>query len=134
MFLFSGLSRRTSEPFSPFFFSFSRSCYRPRPFEYREPLALYVPPRRPLWIWRRGDSRHICMNVPNAMLTETIRQYYEGWYGEFVTTNLNIQDWHLLVPEFPGPGTSLRPEVCERPDAKIVVSDQTEGHYPGWKQ
>ena len=74
------------------------------------------------------------MNVPNAMLMETIRQYYEGWYGEFVTTNLNIQDGHLLAPEGPGLGTSLRPEVRERPDVKIVVSDKTEGHYLGWKQ
>ena len=77
---------------------------------------------------------HICMNVPNAMLMETIRQFYEGWYGEFVTTNINIQDGHLLAPEGPGLGTSLRPEVREHPDAKIVVSDKTEGHYLGWKQ
>ena len=68
------------------------------------------------------------------MLMEAIRQYYEGWYEEFVTTNINIQDGHLLAPEGPRLGTSLRPEVCERPDAKTVVSDKTEGHYLGWKQ
>ena len=56
----------------------------------------------------RGSSTEetldeICMNVPNAMLMETIRQYYEGWYGEFVTTNLNIQDGHLLSARRPRP-------------------------------
>ncbi|MCI0439477.1 MAG: mandelate racemase/muconate lactonizing enzyme family protein [Chloroflexi bacterium] len=77
---------------------------------------------------------HICMNAPNAMLQETIRQYYEGWYGDIVTTNITIKDGYLLAPEGPGLGTSLRPEVRLRPDARIVVTDKTEGHYLGWRQ
>ena len=44
-----------------------------------------------------------------------------------MTTNPDIQEGHLLAPEGPGLGTSLRPEVRERPDVRIVVSDKTEG-------
>jgi len=72
---------------------------------------------------------HICMNVPNAMLMETTRTYYEGWYGKFVTPNLNIEDGYLLAPEGPGLGTKLRPEVRERADVSIQVTDQPGEHY-----
>jgi L-alanine-DL-glutamate epimerase-like enolase superfamily enzyme len=77
---------------------------------------------------------HICMNAPNAMLMETTRDYYEGWYGKFVAPNLNIQNGYLLAPEGPGLGTKLHPEVRERKDATVVVSDKTEGHYMPWRQ
>jgi len=77
---------------------------------------------------------HICMNAPNAMLMETTRPYYEGWYETFVTPNLSISEGHLLAPKGPGLGTKLRPEVRQRPDASIQVSDQTRGHYLAWKQ
>ena len=77
---------------------------------------------------------HICMNIPNVMLMETTRHYYEGWYGKFVAPNLNIEDGHLLAPEGPGLGTKLRPGVRERPDVSIQVSDQPREHYLGWRR
>ena len=75
---------------------------------------------------------HISMNAPNTMLMETTRPYYEGWYGDFVTPNINIQEGHLLAPEGPGLGTRLRPEVLTRPDVSIRVSDKPREHYLGW--
>jgi galactonate dehydratase len=77
---------------------------------------------------------HICINAPNAMLQETTRPFYEGWYGKYVTPNLNIKDGFLLAPEGPGLGTKLRPEVLERPDASVQVSDQVRAHYLEWRQ
>ena len=71
---------------------------------------------------------HICMNVPNIMLMETARSYYKGWYGSFVDPNLRIEGGYLYAPEGPGLGTRLRPEVRERPDASVEVSDQP-GEY-----
>jgi L-alanine-DL-glutamate epimerase-like enolase superfamily enzyme len=75
---------------------------------------------------------HICMNAPNAMLMETTRPYYDGWYGKFVTNNLNIQNGHLLAPEGPGLGTKLLPEVRNRKDVSIETSDKPREHYLGW--
>jgi len=66
---------------------------------------------------------HICMNAPNAMLMETVRAYYKGWYGRFVEPNLPIKDGFLLAPDGPGLGTRLRPEVRKRPDVTIRASD-----------
>lgn len=72
---------------------------------------------------------HICMNAPNAMLMETTRVAYEGWYREVVTPVLNIQDGHLLAPEGAGLGARLRSEVRERPDVSIRVTDQPGEHH-----
>ena len=72
---------------------------------------------------------HICMNAPNTMLMETTRTYYEGWYNDFVTPNLNIRNGYLLAPEGPGLGTRLRTEVRERPDVTIRVTDEPGEHH-----
>jgi L-alanine-DL-glutamate epimerase-like enolase superfamily enzyme len=72
---------------------------------------------------------HICMNIPNAMLMETVRAYYQGWYGRFVEPNLKIENGYLHAPEGPGLGTKLRADVRSRPDVSIRTSD-TKGEYP----
>lgn len=65
----------------------------------------------------------ICMCAPNAMIMEHVRPFYRGWYGQFVDPNLDIRDGFLHAPQRPGIGTRLRPEVRERPDAIVQVSD-----------
>jgi L-alanine-DL-glutamate epimerase-like enolase superfamily enzyme len=70
---------------------------------------------------------HICMNAPNAMLMETVRAFYHGWYERFIEPNLRVEKGYLLAPEGPGIGTRLRPEVRKRPDVSIEASD-TPGH------
>ncbi len=67
---------------------------------------------------------HICMNAPNAMLMETVRSYYKGWYERIVEPNLPIEKGYLYAPQGPGLGTRLRAEVLRRPDVSIEVSDQ----------
>ncbi|MBM3190301.1 MAG: mandelate racemase/muconate lactonizing enzyme family protein, partial [Chloroflexi bacterium] len=76
----------------------------------------------------------ICMSAPNAMIMEHVRSFYRGWYGRFVDPNLDIRDGYLHAPQKPGIGTRLRPEVRERPDAIIAVSDQAaDSPIEGWK-
>jgi L-alanine-DL-glutamate epimerase-like enolase superfamily enzyme len=72
---------------------------------------------------------HICMNAPNVMIMETVRSFYKGWYGKYITPNLHIENGFLLAPEGPGLGTHLRDDVLARPDVTIETSDK-EGVYP----
>ncbi len=66
----------------------------------------------------------ICMSSPNAMIQEHVPTYYKGWYGDFVDPNLDIHDGFLHAPQRPGIGTRLKPEVRQREDALVVVSDE----------
>jgi L-alanine-DL-glutamate epimerase-like enolase superfamily enzyme len=65
----------------------------------------------------------VCMCSPNAMILEHVRSFHRGWYGRFVDPNLDIRDGFMHAPQRPGIGTRLRPEVRERPDAIVQVSD-----------
>lgn len=65
----------------------------------------------------------ICMCSPNAMILEHVRSFHRDWYGRFVDPNLDIRDGFMHAPQRPGIGTRLRPEVRERPDAIVQVSD-----------
>ncbi|MBI4306567.1 MAG: mandelate racemase/muconate lactonizing enzyme family protein [Chloroflexi bacterium] len=66
----------------------------------------------------------ICVAAPNVMVMESNRAMHRGWYGRFVRPNSVIKDGYLLAPEGPGIGTRLRPEVRDRSDAVVAVSDQ----------
>ena len=76
----------------------------------------------------------ICISSINAMIQEHVPSYYEGWYGDFVDPNLDIQDGFLNAPQNPGIGTRLKKEVKERKDAHIRVSDNAiESHIDAWE-
>ncbi len=66
----------------------------------------------------------ICMSAPNAMIMEHVRDYFYGWYGDFVDPNVPIEHGWLHAPQNPGIGTRLRPEVRDRRDATVRVSDE----------
>ena len=78
---------------------------------------------------------HICMNAPNAWVMETVRAFYGpgGWYDRFIEPNIVVVDGHLLAPEGPGLGTRLKPDVRDRSDATVEVTDEpgTEDHWGG---
>jgi L-alanine-DL-glutamate epimerase-like enolase superfamily enzyme len=68
-------------------------------------------------------SVHLSLNAPNALVQESVRAFYTGWYRELVTTVPSVDNGYILPPEGPGLGTALRPEVRQREDATIVRSD-----------
>jgi L-alanine-DL-glutamate epimerase-like enolase superfamily enzyme len=74
----------------------------------------------PIALW---CAAHLMLHIPNALMMETVRAYYLGWYNEIVTEPLQISDGMLSLPERPGLGTALREEILARPDAHIEVSD-----------
>jgi galactonate dehydratase len=74
----------------------------------------------PVALW---SAAHLMLHIPNAMIMETVRAYYEGWYQDVMTDIIPIKDGMLTLPEKPGLGTALREEVLQRRDVHIEVSD-----------
>ncbi|MGH3147684.1 MAG: mandelate racemase/muconate lactonizing enzyme family protein [Rubrobacter sp.] len=67
-------------------------------------------------------STHLSVNAPNALVQESVRAYYTGWYGEIVTELPVVEDGQVRPPEGPGLGTGLLPGLSERPDARSQSS------------
>jgi galactonate dehydratase len=64
-------------------------------------------------------SAHLSVNAPNAMVQETVRAYYTGWYTEVVTALPYIADGYLAPPPGPGLGTALLPGLAEHPGTSV---------------
>ncbi|MBA2248094.1 MAG: mandelate racemase/muconate lactonizing enzyme family protein [Chloroflexia bacterium] len=67
-------------------------------------------------------STHLSINAPNALMQETVRAFYTGWYNELVTNLPDINNGTIAAPEGPGLGIELLPGLAERPDAHQRVS------------
>lgn len=77
----------------------------------------------PVNLWA---SAHVLLNVPNAYIMETTRVFYDerfGYYHELVEGATIIRAGYLHLPEGPGLGIRLRPEVPTRPDATVQRTD-----------
>jgi L-alanine-DL-glutamate epimerase-like enolase superfamily enzyme len=83
----------------------------------------------PVALW---SAAHLMLHIPNAMIMETVRAYYDGWYAEVMTDPIPIADGMLWLAGKPGLGTALREEVLRRPDVHIEVSDE-QRHFDGSK-
>ena len=68
-------------------------------------------------------SCHLSLNAPNALIQESVRAFYSGWYGELVTELPRIEDGHIHPLEGPGLGTTLAPDILKRKDARVRRSD-----------
>jgi L-alanine-DL-glutamate epimerase-like enolase superfamily enzyme len=75
----------------------------------------------PVALWA---SAHLALYAPNAMIVETVRGYYLGWYNEVMTQPLSIADGYLTLDERPGLGTALREEILQRADVHVEVTTQ----------
>jgi galactonate dehydratase len=67
---------------------------------------------------------HICAVSTNAMIVETVRGFYEGWYRDVYTENVQIQDGAAAIPSASGIGTSLKEEMLA--DAQTSIRVTTE--------
>ena len=67
-------------------------------------------------------STHLSLNAPNALIQETVRAYYTGWYRELVTHLPVIESGYASLPAIPGLGTELQPGIPDRPDATVRIS------------
>jgi galactonate dehydratase len=71
-------------------------------------------------------SMHLSLNAPNALVQETVRAYYTGWYRELVTDLPLIENGYASLPNKPGLGTELLPGLTDRPDAHVRVSTEAD--------
>jgi len=67
-------------------------------------------------------SSHVSLFAPNALVQESVRAFYTGWYTELVTDLPDVTKGEITVPEAPGLGIALRPGLERRADAIRRVS------------
>ena len=65
-------------------------------------------------------SVQLSLNAPNALIQETVRAFYTGWYTELVTGLPLVEDGQVrLASRAPGLGVELLPGLTARPDAIV---------------
>jgi len=65
---------------------------------------------------------HVCAALPNAMVMETVRGFYRGYYLDLVTMPVPIRQGQAYFDFGPGLGIALRPEALARPDMHVRTS------------
>lgn len=70
---------------------------------------------------------HVAATLPNFKILESVRAFYRGWFPDIVDFPPVIENGHALLPDGTGLGAKLLPDVWERPDAEIVVSESGHG-------
>ena len=59
-------------------------------------------------------STHLSLNAPNALIQESVRAFYKGWYPEVVTAVPVVEDGFVTVPPGPGLGCELMTDIDRR--------------------
>jgi galactonate dehydratase len=67
-------------------------------------------------------SVHFSIHAPNALVQESVRAFYSGWYKELVTHVPQPVRGYFEKPPGPGVGSELLPELWKRRDAVVRVS------------
>ncbi len=68
-------------------------------------------------------AAHVLLNVPNGYIMETTRVLYDPFYADLVEGTPILRQGYMYLPEGPGLGIRLRPEVMTRDDATIQRSE-----------
>jgi L-alanine-DL-glutamate epimerase-like enolase superfamily enzyme len=59
-------------------------------------------------------SVHLSLNAPNALLQESVRAFYNGWYKDVVTELPRVHNGYVTVSQAPGLGCELLPDIDQR--------------------
>jgi L-alanine-DL-glutamate epimerase-like enolase superfamily enzyme len=68
-------------------------------------------------------STHLSLNATNALIQESLRGYYKSWYGEVVTAIPIIENGFVTVPDGPGLGCDLSPDIDQLFSVRRRVSE-----------
>ena len=66
---------------------------------------------------------HLGAHIPNLYFVESVRAFYQSYFPILSEGQVAVTNGHLAVPEGPGLGVSLRPELFTRPDLTRQVSE-----------
>lgn len=67
-------------------------------------------------------STHLSLHAPNALVQESVRAFYSGWYKELVTELPRVEKGMISVNDKPGLGIQLLPDLHKRKDAIVRTS------------
>ncbi|MDE0783680.1 MAG: mandelate racemase/muconate lactonizing enzyme family protein [Planktomarina sp.] len=67
-------------------------------------------------------STHLSLHAHNAMVQESVRAFYNGWYKDFVTDMARVTDGQITVSDLPGLGIDLLPGIEKREGMLVKVS------------
>ena len=70
---------------------------------------------------------HLSINAPNALVQESVRAFYTGWYRELVTELPRVEKGFVYPLGGQGLGTELLPELTSRDDAVVRSSTPDRG-------
>jgi L-alanine-DL-glutamate epimerase-like enolase superfamily enzyme len=65
----------------------------------------------------------LCAVSTNAMILESVRGFYEGWYKNVYTENVQIRDVFATIPAVPGLGTALKELLGDAQTSIRVTAD-----------
>jgi galactonate dehydratase len=71
-------------------------------------------------VW--AASTHLSLHAPNALIQESVRAFYSGWYQELVTELPKVENGMISLNQTPGLGLELLPDLHRRPDAIVRAS------------
>jgi len=71
-------------------------------------------------VW--AASTHLSLHAPNALVQESVRAFYTGWYRELVTELPTVSRGSISLSERPGLGLELLPDLHLRKDAQVRFS------------
>lgn len=66
-----------------------------------------------------ATSTHLALNAPNCFIQEMVRAFYYGWYGNLVTDLPPVENGMIRVPDGPGLGLKLQPDLLRRADCQV---------------
>lgn len=66
---------------------------------------------------------HLGAHIPNLFFVESVRAFYQGYFPILSDLHPVVDDGHLQIPEGPGLGVKLNPEILIRPDLIRQLSE-----------
>ena len=67
-------------------------------------------------------SCHFSLHARNALIQESVRAFYSGWYKELVTELPTVTNGVVTVSGKPGLGLELMPDLERRADAVVRIT------------
>lgn len=71
-------------------------------------------------VW--AASTHLSLHAPNALIQESVRAFFTGWYKELVTELPRVENGMISLNGKPGLGLELLPDLHKRADAVVRVT------------